>query len=274
MIYKSFTPSLMVQEYVKNYHLLHFDLKGLTINPTKSYFPRAEQCLTFDLRGQLTSVNKHTGEKQYRPSSYFSQQQISTYELSFDEEYIMLKVVFQPGALYRLLGIPLYELGERYVDATLLIPSEIKLVNEQLANAGTYDQMICIIEQYLVHKIKKVSLPQHRIDVINELFHQPSSRFSLDTLTRQAYLSSRQLERKYLERIGVSPIVYHRIIRFNHAIQLKEKHPALSWLAVAINCGYTDLQHLIKDFRQFSGITPSALIQEEANSIHRKLKLE
>ncbi len=273
MIYKLFNPSAIVQEYVKNYHLLHFNLNGLTVSPTRSYFPRAEQCLTFDLRGQVTSVNNHTGEKQYRPSSYLSQQQISTYDLSFSEEYIMLKVVFRPGALYRLLGIPLHEFGERYIDASLVIPSEINPVNEQLANAETYSEMIRIVEQYIMHKIKKVKIPKHPVDSVNERFYQSPFRFSLDALARQAYLSARQLERKYLERIGVSPIVYHRILRFNHAFQLKEKHPSLSWLAVAIHCGYTDLQHLIKDFRQFSGGTPSALIYEEANSIQRKLKL-
>ncbi len=273
MIYKLYKPAPAVQEYVHNYHLLHFDLKGLTVSPTRTYFPRAEQCLTFDPRGRITGVNQHTGEKQSRPSSYLSQQQISSYDLSFSEEYIMLKVVFQPGALYRLLGIPLYKLGEKYIDAALVIPSEIGEVNEQLANAGTYSQMIHIVERYLIHKIKKVNIPKHPVDAVNELFPASTFRFSLDTLARQVYLSPRQLERKYLERIGVSPMVYYRIRRFNHAFQMKENCPSLSWLSVAIRCGYADLQHLIKDFRQFSGITPSALIQEEANSIQRKLKL-
>ncbi|HEY0274288.1 MAG TPA: AraC family transcriptional regulator [Chitinophaga sp.] len=56
-------------------------------------------------------------------------------------------------------------------------------------------------------------------------------------------------------------------------MQFKEKKPSRNWLDAAIQCGYTDLQHLIKDFRQFSGSTPSALVQEETNSIQRKLKL-
>ncbi len=273
MIYKIYTPSIIVQEYIEKYHLLHFNLKGLPYSPTRSYYPRAEQCLTFDPRGRITGINKQTGEKQIRSFSYLSQQQTSTYDLRFEEDYLMLKVVFKPGALFRLLGIPLQEFNEKYIDAESVIPLEVQLVNEQLANTLDYGQMIQIVEKYLIGKIQKVKVARQPIDKVFDLINSDTNLFSLDWIASQACLSTRQLERKYLERIGVSPIVYHRISRFNKALKMKEDNPFLSWFSIAITHGYTDLQHLIKDFKQFSGSTPTNLINEEAGSIHRQLKL-
>jgi AraC-like DNA-binding protein len=273
MIYKHFTPSPRAQAYIKTYHLLHFDFRGLLISPTKLYYPQAEQCLTFDPLGTLTAVTKQSGLKQIRSYSYLSGQQTSTYNLYFPQEYLMLKVVFQPGALFRFLGVPLSEFDHLYLDAESVIPTDVQEVNERLLLAHSYEQMIQVVDQYVVEKIKRVKVALQPIDKVTKLISEQTGVFSLDWIAQQACLSPRQLERKYLERFGVSPIVYNRILRFNKASKLKVIHPNLSWFTIAITCGYTDLGHLIKDFKQFSAGTPSSLANEEANSIHKKLNL-
>jgi AraC-like DNA-binding protein len=273
MIYKKFAPLPLLQAYVKTYHLLHFNFNGVSISPTKSYFPQAEQCLTFDPLGALTAVNKQSGHKQIRSFSYLSQQQTSTYDLSFPQEYLMLKVVFQPGALFRLLAIPLSEFGQQYMDAALVLPSEVGSVNDQLASAPSYEHMIGIVDQYILKKIKGVKITQQPVDKVLKIVSEREAAYSLDWIAQQACLSTRQLERKYQERLGVSPIVYNRILRFNKAIAIKTQHPTLSWFTIAILCGFNDLGHLVKDFKHFSAGTPSALAYEETNSIHHKLKL-
>jgi AraC-like DNA-binding protein len=273
MIYQYFKPSPIVQELVDHYLLLHFDFKGSTVSPTKLYYPHAEQCLTFNPKGSLTSINLQTGDKLHRSYSYLNQQQTSSYQLHFDDDYLMLKVVFQPGALFRLLGIPLSAFENQYIDAESVIPGEVRMVNEQLANANNYTGMIQIVEQYLADKSKTIRLDKHPVDKINEFINTRTDNFSLDWVAGQACLSTRQLERKFMERIGVSPQTYYRVIRFNKAFKIKEHQPGLSWFTIAITCGYTDLQHLIKDFRQFAGTTPTALLQEEANGFQYQFKL-
>lgn len=194
--------------------------------------------------------------------------------MHFDEDYLMLKVVFKPGALYRLLGIPLSEFENQYVDAELVIPGDVKAVNEQLINAQSYLEMIRIIEQYLAHKIQTIRFDKYPVDKIDKLINLQSADFSLSRIAGQACLSTRQLERKFMERIGVGPQTYYRISRFNKAFKMKETQPGLNWFNIAIDCGYSDLQHLIKDFKQFSGTTPTALLNEEANDVHHQLNID
>jgi AraC-like DNA-binding protein len=247
--------------------------KGSAVSPVKLYYPHAEQCLTFNPKGSVTAVNIQTGDTQYRAYSYICQQQATSYQLRFDEDYLMLKVVFKPGALYRLLGIPLSAFHGQYIDAELIIPGDVKAINEQLLNAQSYPEMIQVIEQYLTRKIRGVKFDKHPLDKINEFISSQSSNFSLSRVAGQACLSTRQLERKFMERIGVGPQSYYRIIRFNRAFKMKENQPGSSWFNIAIDCGYCDLQHLIKDFKQFSGTTPTALLNEEVNAVHHKLNI-
>jgi transcriptional regulator GlxA family with amidase domain len=77
-----------------------------------------------------------------------------------------------------------------------------------------------------------------------------------------ACLSFRQFERKFRERVGLSPKLFSRIVRFNRAFELKDLNPENDWLDIAISCGYSDYQHMVKDFKQFAGVTPTILMQE------------
>jgi len=272
MIYKFFQPHPALREYVKEYLLLHFEFFGLSVKPQRDYTPCPEQCLTFDPRGHITAINKQTGEIRRRTSSYISGQQNVCYDLHFDPDYLMIKVVFQPGALYKLLGIPLYEING-YVDASSILNNEIDSINEQLANATNYLNMMQIIEDYLLVKVKNMRHKDQPMDNIQYILNRKTDQFSLQWFASQACLSPRQFERKFLERFGVSPILYCRIARFHKAFEMKESHPEMDWLDVAINCGYSDFQHMNRDFKQFSSTTPSSMLKNHHQATEKILNL-
>ena len=92
---------------------------------------------------------------------------------------------------------------------------------------------------------------------------QPASYHQLDQLASDACLSVRQFERKFRERLGVSPKLFSRIARFRHAYKLRETDPVRSWIDIAYACSYYDPNHLVKDFQQFAGTNPSQLFDEE-----------
>ena len=274
MIFQHLKPIPALQECVKEYLLLHFKFDG-SIPKFQAYTPRPEQCLTFTPRGRLTSINKPTGDVDYRKVSYLSGQHTAAVELHFNnDEYCMLKVVFQPGALYRLLGIPLDEFGRKYVDAESVLSNEIRAVNEQLANAESYSGLIRIVETYLLDKLKCSPVSEQPIDKIGQILEKRPDEFSLQWFASQACLSPRQFERKFLERMGVGPKLYCRIARFHKAFEMKDETPSMDWLSVAIRCGYSDFQHLNKDFKEFASVTPTVLLHETSQSIARLLKLE
>ena len=73
--------------------------------------------------------------------------------------------------------------------------------------------------------------------------------------------------------MGVSPKFLARISRFDKAFELKQQSTSLDWLSIALQTGYNDYQHLVKDFKQFAGVTPNLILQAELDSPERRLGL-
>lgn len=67
-------------------------------------------------------------------------------------------------------------------------------------------------------------------------------------------LSLRQYRRRFEAEVGLPPKLFERIQRFQGALQRIGREPLVD---IALECGYYDQAHLIRDFRQFTGNTPS-----------------
>jgi transcriptional regulator GlxA family with amidase domain len=81
----------------------------------------------------------------------------------------------------------------------------------------------------------------------------------IDQLASHACLSTRQFERVFEQRIGLSPKHFSRLVRFSQAWIMKEQQPDISWIKIAHDCGYFDQMHMIRDFKEFAGVNPSVI---------------
>ena len=274
MIYRYIAPGPALQEFVRDYLIAHFVFEKNQDIPFKPYSPKPEQTITFLPKGRLTVNNPLTGETQVAPGISICGQQVSRYNFYLASEYLMLRVRFHPGALYRLLSVPLSQFTDHWFDAGSVIGHEILDVNERLANCPTYAQMIAVVEEYLIKKIKKVKKDIHSLDKVSSCLFTNPSRFSLDWLANQSCLCPRQFNRKFIERMGVGPKLYSRVVRFYHAYQYKETHPHDDWLTIALLFGYADYQHMVKDFKEFAHVTPNLWVAQDNQSPERILQLE
>lgn len=274
MVYQYVQPSPALREFVKDYLVAHFvfDKKG-TI-PFKPYAPKPEQGITFFPRGYVSIADPNHTRISRAPKVSLFGQQVSRYNFHLTPEYLMLRVHFRPGALYRLFRIPLLEFTDQYADAAAVIGGEVEELNDRISNCSGYAEMLQVLEGFLMKKIKKTTTEICPLDrTAAEMMFRPG-RSSIDQLAQQACLSTRQFNRKFKERMGIGPKMYSRIIRFHRAYQYKENNPETDWLFVAVSFGYVDYQHLVKDFKEFAGVTPSIWIHEDNRSPERILNLQ
>jgi AraC-like DNA-binding protein len=274
VIYRYIAPSPAVHQFVRDYLIAHFVFDKAQDIPFKPYSPKPEQTITFLPKGKLTIKDPITGEARIAPAISVCGQQVSRYNFYLTSEYLMVRIHFHPGALYRLLNVPLTEFTDTWFDASSVMSREILDVNERLGNCLNYIQMIAVIEDFLITKQRKVMAMTHSLDDVASCLYTNPSRFSLDRLSREACLCPRQFNRKFTERMGIGPKLYSRIVRFYKAYQYKEAHPQEDWLSVAILFGYADYQHMAKDFKQFAHVLPSLWINQDNQSPERILQLE
>ncbi len=84
------------------------------------------------------------------------------------------------------------------------------------------------------------------------------SAVSIHEVVRATGLSDRRLSQIFCEQVGVTPKVYQRIVRFQRAVQQIHRGSEVRWAQLALECGYYDQSHFVNEFREFSGICPSA----------------
>jgi transcriptional regulator GlxA family with amidase domain len=92
---------------------------------------------------------------------------------------------------------------------------------------------------------------------------------SIDKLANLACLSSRQFYRKFNERVGIGPKVFDKVVRFEKAFFMKNANPNLDWLTIALACGYYDYQHLSKDYKYFTNMSPTLFYELDTKAPER-----
>lgn len=188
-------------------------------------------------------------------------------ELLASRRYDAVGIRLKPGAASAFCRDPLHGFTDRVVDATAIWGRAASDLCERLAEAGDPSSRLKRIEEFLARRMRRAGRalpgPLSAID-------RTRGRLSIDMLARQTGMGHRRLERAFLAEVGVSAKMLSRIVRFQRALAESQTLRASSsefagtrWVDVALQCGYSDQSHLIRDFRQFAGETPATLTAAE-----------
>ncbi|GLV74664.1 helix-turn-helix domain-containing protein [Streptomyces hygroscopicus] len=94
---------------------------------------------------------------------------------------------------------------------------------------------------------------------------------TLNGLAEHVALSPRRLTSVFRAETGLSPKQAARLTRFQHArnavVRAVAAGRAPDLARVAADCGYYDHSHLVRDFRQYTGVSPTAWLAEECRNI-------
>lgn len=133
---------------MKKYLLIQFVLDEAKPYPFIPFPARLEQGITFNFQGSNNWITVQTQVRQTAPLRAIFGQHTTRFNLHSSSSYQLLHVFFQPGARYRLLGVPLIEVTDTWIDAESAVDNEVMGVNEQLANAPDNTKMIRLVESY------------------------------------------------------------------------------------------------------------------------------
>lgn len=111
------------------------------------------------------------------------------------------------------------------------------------------------------------------VDRALELIHARNGMISVSEIISIINLSERQFERLFKKYVGLSPKFYARIIRFNYIFQLKENKKEF-WTDLALDAAFYDQSHFIRNFKAFTGESPSDYFFEENNMANFFLKMK
>ena len=170
-------------------------------------------------------------------------------------------VKFLPAAINHVLKVPFHQ----FIDSSITLMQAFDCCEQPLCNAvhsaNSVQEKIIIIEKFLA----EIS-PQKDDKLINfhktlQTIENDHSITSVDLLVEKTDIHKRSLQRQFKERIGLSPKWMIRKYRLHQALHLLEQEE-ITILDLVETLDYSDQAHLINDFKNMLGVTPSKYINK------------
>ena len=215
MFQQFYEPHPALKGFVNNIMIHEMKVEATEKSHTFSLPPLPEHGLFFYVKDSSAVESIQTKIKETQPPSLVVGPQICRHIITPGRHHLMIKVGFQPGGLYRFLGIPMSELlCKDAFDGVELLGNEIKEVNDQLEEADSFYKMKMIVEHFLLKHLGRLkqTLP---IDQALVLLIKEHGLIKIDQLASHACLSTRQFERVFQQCFVFSSIqLYRKIINY------------------------------------------------------------
>lgn len=225
--------------------------------PVNPFPPVPQHSLFFYLQDPIQTLSS-ANELIVKPPVLIVGPQLKRVDIQMGHYHLMIHVGFKPGGLHQLIEIPMYELIDQTYSASDILGRKADAVLEQLRNTADSRQLVTVVEKFLLQKLSRNKMAEPFDSAISVLFSQ-NGNIPIEELAATACLSLKQFERKCKERMGLPPKLFARLIRFSSAYRLREAKPLMNWTSICYECGYFDQMHLIRDFKEFAGVTPKII---------------
>jgi AraC-like DNA-binding protein len=166
-----------------------------------------------------------------------------------------------PG-FQRLLGGAAGAIANRTVKLADLLGRDGLELGDRLLEAPDREGRFAVLDRALGGWLAAGAAPRPEIVwAFAQLRGDPARRVA-DLAARIGW-SRKTLNAHFQDRYGMAPKTVSRLARFERAVACAGA-AAPDWSAIAQDCGYFDQSHLIRDFSEFAGLTPTAY--------HRRLR--
>lgn len=254
MSFTSYIPSIILQPFVKSI--------AITVNDHASSYkilPGTSIVMGFQYSGQLSysKENKTISLKKSGITGLMGSYRI--FNNSINTSSIL--VMFTETGAAAFFKDPLHEIFDQSLSLDdLMLKSQMDVVSDQIGEAETDLERIKTIEAFLISRLKNIE-PDNLVNLAVNLIKQSGGNIKIAVLTEKLNISQSQFEKRFRKIVGASPKKFCSIVRLQGIIKAKPETNGLT--ALAIDNGYFDQAHFIKDFKSFTGQTPEQYFREK-----------
>ena len=248
MKFEEFIPTELLRPFIKTYRII--ESQDEMVNRV---LPNTSLALAFRYKGQVSYLTDKSQDN--LPTSTISGLRKSVRLIHYMNDTATIIILFKETGAKSFFKEPLYELFEASASLDNFITQQkIAIIEEQLAEAKNNIQRIAIIEQFLLSQLFNYT-PDKLISIAVEKIHSTKGIIKIKELADTLYISNDAFEKRFRKIVGTSPKNFSSIVRMNSLIKLRENSKTIS--DIAFEAGYYDQPHFNKDFKLFTGQTPT-----------------
>lgn len=167
---------------------------------------------------------------------------------------------FRPAAAAAWLGIGLREITNQRADLEALWGARARRYAMDVAEEGNIDRLVLSLQAVVGRMVPEFESTDHAMRAAYRLIAAgdvPDAPL-VPWLCRVVGISERTLRRRFGETFGYGPKTLDRILRYQRYLRLAKKSSE-STAILALEAGYSDQAHLVRESRRLTGETPGTL---------------
>jgi AraC-like DNA-binding protein len=172
-------------------------------------------------------------------------------------------VRFRPGKAASFLRVPASELTDLRVSLDDMW-DDAREVREALAASSDAAQRVRALERVLVARVSPAMGVGHGdVDEAVRRIVEAGGSLGIMRLAPALGVTRQHLARRFAQLVGVSPKTFARVVRLTRVVERVRSIAAgesINWSALALELGYYDQAHLVDEFRELTGVTPTAWV--------------
>jgi len=165
-------------------------------------------------------------------------------------------VKFRPAGFHPFMPVPAATLTNRAIPLAQAFGASD--LHERVLAAGERDApRIALLEAFLLERLPPRDPQVERVHEIVRLILAEGDLTRVEQLVARLGTTPRTLQRLFREYVGVSPKWVLRRVRLHEAAERMGADPDVDWPLLALELGYFDQAHFIRDFKSVVGRSPA-----------------
>jgi AraC-like DNA-binding protein len=171
-------------------------------------------------------------------------------------------VHFKHGGGSLFLPAPAGELHNTHVALDALWGGSAAWLREQLLGTKTPEARFRLLEQSLLTQAVQPLTWHPAVAFALKAFQAMPLARTIADVTDQIGISQRWFIQVFRDAVGLTPKQFCRVLRFQEVLKRIRQGQQVDWVTIALDCGYYDQAHLIRDFQLFSGLNPTSYVRD------------
>jgi AraC-like DNA-binding protein len=176
----------------------------------------------------------------------------------------VLGIRFWPGGAYPFVSIPQNEIAGQVISLDSIWGKTGRNLHSRIFDAADPVEGVKQVESLLLSRLYEFKNLDDGLLKTTALILQSGGCVPIESLADDLGISLRKLDRVFNARVGLTPKALCRVVRFQQVLKMVERdQQSRDWAQLAVECGYYDQSHFIKEFSAFTGLSPTAYFSEQ-----------
>jgi AraC-like DNA-binding protein len=266
MFYQKFLPCEQLAPFVECYYIWENETADRSFSVESP--PNAYTAIVFNYADDyyVSTIKVH---KQKVPKQFLVGQLTYSYTLHLPGKIGIAAIVFKPAGIASIFARSMFAFTEERTDLSVVLEKAIiENTAGEISSTGDAKEKADFLEKFVLHFYNVRKPAPDLVDEAANLIVANHGKVNINELCNEIFISRRQFERRFLQKVGLSPKYYARLRRIGYICSVMAGKEDVNWQDLYYDLDYYDQSHFIKDFKIFTGRSPSDYVKGNTELIH------